>query len=556
MTKPGGKKKPTPSRTSPPKSKTTKVRPSGNRDMLLKWGPLVLLGVTALIVLVLRLRLLHIPMERDEAGFAYIGHWLLRGKSLYVDMVDNKLPGLYILYAIFTTLFGYQSLGVHLGLLLANIISALCFYLLVRDLYNRFTAGMATAFFILLMVSANVSGFAAHATQLLLPFVLAGFLFFFKGFRTDQKFMFLLAGLMLGMAFAIKQQSVVFCILAAALWWPIRLHWIKSPGHKIPIMEYILLGIGGFLPLAVIMVYFQASGRMDQLIFWTYTQPASMAATFNMTRWELFANVFPKVVKDFQLLWFLAIPGGVLVYLSGFKKTAAWFAVMMAILGLGSVVIGAAFYSHYFVLALPGVALLAAITLHYIHLKAGKTGTIISIAVAALLILIPVIRQSDYFISPNYITIHQKAYNQMFPELELIGEELSKRVKEGERIGIMGSEPSVLVAADRFGCSKHLFMYPMLSDPEKSPPLQVEYMADMKACLPEYIVWNTVSGSWTGGYESLQMFRDLMMWVEENYTTTGIAEFRLNAPSVMVWDGAVQSHQSQSDQKVYVFQRK
>ncbi len=556
MTKQAGKKKPTTSRTSPTNSKTPKIRHSGSNNMLLKWGPIALLGVTALIVFMLRLRLLHIPMERDEAGFAYIGHWLLRGKSLYVDMVDNKLPGLYLLYAIFTTLFGYQSLGVHLGLLLANIVSALCFYLLVRDLYNRFTAGLATAFFILLVVSANVSGFAAHATQLLLPFVLAGWLFFFKGVHTDKKYNFLIAGLMLGFAFAIKQQSVVFCILAAILWWPIRLYWIKITDKKLPIMEYILMGIGGFLPLVFIILYFMVTGRMDQLIFWTYTQPASMAATFNMTRWELFANVFPKVIKDFQLMWFLAIPGAVLAYMSGFKKSAAWFAVMMAVLGLGSVVIGAAFYSHYFVLALPGIALLTAIAVHYIHLKAGTTGTIISLALAALLIMVPIIRQSDYFIKPNYITIHQKIYNQMFPELELIGEELSKRVKEGERIGVMGSEPGVLVAADRFGCSKHIFMYPMLSDPEKSPPLQTEYMADMKACFPEYIVWNTVSGSWTGGYEGLQMFRDMMMWVQEHYTTTGIAEFRLNAPAVMVWDGDVQSHQSQSDQKVYVFQRK
>ncbi|MDQ3016053.1 MAG: glycosyltransferase family 39 protein [Bacteroidota bacterium] len=557
MTTSGGKKKLTSVKAGTVKStKSKSISKAPSNNVLLTWGPMALLGITVLLVLILRLRLLQIPMERDEAGFAYIGHWLLRGKSLYIDMVDNKLPGLYSLYALFTTLFGYQSIGVHLGLLLANVVSSVCLYYLIRDLYTKNIAIFASTFFALLMISANVSGFAAHATQLLMPFVMGGWLLFFKGLRTEKKYLFLLSGLLLGSAFMIKQQSVVFSILAAILWWPARLAWNKSTDKKLPILEYVLLGIGGFIPVVVTLIYFSMTNRLDQLVFWTYSQPASMAATFNLTRWQLFASSFPKILKDFQLLWLLAGAGIIISFLSGQKKIAAWFGVLMFILGLGSVVIGAAFYNHYFVLALPGVALLAAVTLNYVQEKAGNSGAIISLIGAGVLVLWPVIKQTDYYLQPNYITIHQKIYNQMFPEIEKIGEELSRRVKEGDHIGVMGSEPGVLVSADRFGCSKHIFMYPMLSDPEKSPPLQKEFEVEIKNCMPEYIIWNTVSGSWTGGYEGLQMFRDLMIWIQENYTTTGIAEFRANAPGVIVWDADVQSLQSQSDQKVYVFQRK
>ena len=69
------------------------------------WSLWALLGVSGLIFLIARLKLLAIPLERDEGSFAYIGHWIFRGKELYTDMLDSKLPGLYTYYGLFTTLF-------------------------------------------------------------------------------------------------------------------------------------------------------------------------------------------------------------------------------------------------------------------------------------------------------------------------------------------------------------------------------------------------------------------------------------------------------------------
>ncbi|MEO5905515.1 MAG: glycosyltransferase family 39 protein, partial [Saprospiraceae bacterium] len=252
----------------------------------IRWGLMALLITATLITLYTRIRLLSIPMERDEAGFAYIGHWLLHGKDLYADMVDNKLPGLYTLYALFTTLFGYNSTGVHIGLLLSNIVSGICFYFLLRELYNRFIATAGTAFFIVLMVSFNVLGFAAHATQLLMPFVLGGWLAFWKGILNAKRMLLLAAGLLLGIAFVIKQQSVVFCLLAAMIWWPLRLWWYRE--KKLPWMEYAWLAIGGLLPTATVAIYFLLTDRFDQLVFWAYTQPAGMSAAFTTPRMEMF----------------------------------------------------------------------------------------------------------------------------------------------------------------------------------------------------------------------------------------------------------------------------
>lgn len=538
------------------KKKPSLSKPS-ETGSILSSGPIILLALSTIIVLYTRIRLLAIPMERDEAGFAYIGHWMFNGNSLYVDMVDNKLPGLYLLYGLFTSIFGYHSSGVHAGLLLTTAASAICFYYLCKELFNRSVSAIATGFFIVLVTSANVGGFAAHATQLLLPFVLGGWWLFWKGIRSGRKTFFFLAGLLMGIAFIIKQQSVVFGILAALLWWPAKIWWENQDRKSLPVLEWVFLGIGGLLPVALTLGYFSITDRFDDLYFWAYTQPAKLAGSFDTSRWQLFQNIFPQVIKDFALMYVMGALGIIFIWLSGFKKSASLFGVLLAVFGFGSVMIGAAFYKHYFVLALPGIALLSAISVNWIATKTGKAALWSGVVLGLIVLLWPVIAQRDYFFNPDYAHIHQTAYSQnMFPELERIGIELGKRVAPGERIGILGSEPGVLVAADREGCSKHLFMYPLLSDPDTSPRMQQEFISDMRECLPEYVVWNIVSGSWAAGYDKLQLFEELMAWVNENYLTTGIAEFRTGEPGLIVWDGELQSYQSQSEYKVYVFKKK
>ncbi len=558
MAKPSGTKKDNLHKSGSIQGKRKKPSPPmSTLAVLMKWWPLFLLALSVIIVLQARLRLLAIPMERDEAGFAYIGHWLLKGKSLYVDIVDNKLPGLYILYGFFTTIFGYNATGVHIGLLIANAVSAVCFYMLARDLYDRYVAATATAFLLILLADPNVLGFAAHATQLLLPFVLGGFYLFWKGIRSGRKNLFLISGLLLGVAFIIKQQSIVFGVLVALLWWPLRLLWNKKEDGRLPLVEWLMLGIGGLLPVMVVVGYFKMTGRLDELLFWSVKQPSRMTATFTQSRWELFQHFLPLVTRHVIVLWIAACAGLVLIFISEFKKGYVWFAFLMTSFGMASVVIGAAFYQHYFILALPGVALLAAVTLYWISLHFGKNGVTISCVAGAILLLWPFITEREYFFCPDYNKIHQQMYSfNMFPELERIGKELARRAPAGSRIGVMGSEPEVLVAADRESCSKHLFMYPILSDPILSPPMQDEYLHDMESCLPDYIVYNSGILSWTAGYVEIQMFENLMKWINDNYTTSGIAEFRKDMPGELVWDGALNTYQSQNELKVYVFKKK
>jgi|GEM_PF-920852 len=550
------KSKPTSSASSPATRKKTSSKTTSSFYGE-KWGLFFLFGASALCFLITRFKLLAIPLERDEGSFAYISHWLWRGKELYTDMLDSKLPGLYAYYGLFTTVFGYNASGVHTGLLFANIASGICFYFLVKDIYSRYIAIIATSFLLWMLVSPNVMGFAAHATQLLMPFMLCGILFFWKGLQKNKLHWFFLAGLLIGISFTIKQQSAVFGILIALIWWPARLWWIRNEKHKIPILEWILLGVGGVLPAACVFLYFKLVGRFDLFYDWTVTQPFNLAASFAQPWYTMFFNIIPKVIDGFEGVWIAAGLGLILIFISGFKKFNSTFGFSFGIVGLASVIIGAAYYKHYFAVAIPGIALLAACTIYWISQKIGKIGPAAGIAITAILILLSIRGRADYYFNPDYAKIHFENYNKnLFPECEQIGKELKKRVPEGASIGIMGSEPEVLVAADRAGCSKYLMVYAILFDPVRSPPMQQDYIKELQECAPEYIVWNTTTGSWANGYDKLAFFEQLMQWVNANYETVGLAESRDDHPGVVLWDNELANYQSQNGYQVQVLKKK
>jgi len=522
-----------------------------------KWSPWIFLGIAGIIFLQARIQLLAIPLERDEGSFAYISHWLLRGKDLYTDMLDSKLPGLYTLYAISTTLFGYNATGVHLGLLFTNIAAGIFFFLLLREVFNQYIASISTAFLLILITAPNVNGFAAHATQLLLPFLFAGCWLFWKGIRTGNLLTFFLAGLMIGISFTIKQQTALFGILLAFFWWPLRLSWHRNTASKLPIMEWILLGAGGLIPVILTVAYFKMAGRFDEFVFWTYTQPiklsGSMADPWYVLLWRGIVGVNAK----FELVWITAFAGLILTFFSGFKTGVKWFAILFTIFCIASIALGVAFYKHYFVVVMPAVAMCTGIALYWISQKTGKAGGIIGIAAAVVLISVPLIARQEYYFKPDFAKIHQEAYRQnMFPELEKIGQELSKRIPEGGKLAILGSEPEVLVAANREGCSKHLMVYSMLIDPEHAQAMQDDYYTEITQCDADYVVFDVFSSSWAPGFENLGLHKKNMEWINSTTVLEGIAEYREGLPGIILWGDEARNYKPQSTYLVYVLKKK
>jgi hypothetical protein len=77
----------------------------------LSWGIVIL---SILFVAAIRVRLLDIPLERDEGEFAYMGQLILQGVPPYSLAYNMKLPGVYVSYALIMTVFGQTPSGIYL----------------------------------------------------------------------------------------------------------------------------------------------------------------------------------------------------------------------------------------------------------------------------------------------------------------------------------------------------------------------------------------------------------------------------------------------------------
>src|SRR5499427_8045549 len=83
----------------------------------------VLLAVVIGLIVLIRIRLLAIPLERDEGEYAYAGQLMLQSIPPYQLAYNMKFPGIYAAYALIMAVFGQTPAGIHLGVMCVNVAS-------------------------------------------------------------------------------------------------------------------------------------------------------------------------------------------------------------------------------------------------------------------------------------------------------------------------------------------------------------------------------------------------------------------------------------------------
>jgi hypothetical protein len=133
---------------------------------VLRFGWWILAVIIFGVVIAIRIRLLEIPLERDEGEYAFAGQLMLQGIPPYKLAYNMKFPGTYAAYAVIMAIFGQTTTGIHLGLLVVNAATIVLIFFLGRRLITP-AAGIAAAVsYAVLSVSPSMLGFAAHATHL------------------------------------------------------------------------------------------------------------------------------------------------------------------------------------------------------------------------------------------------------------------------------------------------------------------------------------------------------------------------------------------------------
>jgi hypothetical protein len=146
----------------------------------------VALVIAVLLPVVVRVRLLSIPLERDEGEYGYAGQLMLEGLPPYKLAFNIKLPGTYAAYAVMMGLFGQTTKGIHFGFLLVNLATLILLFLVARRLLDAEQAAIACVCYALFSLSPGVLGLQGHATHLVVLTALGGFWLLLKARESER----------------------------------------------------------------------------------------------------------------------------------------------------------------------------------------------------------------------------------------------------------------------------------------------------------------------------------------------------------------------------------
>ena len=336
----------------------------------------ILVGLTILFVIVVRVRLRELPLERDEGEYAYAGQLMLQGVPPYREAYTMKLPGTYAAYALIMAAFGQTAAGIHLGLAVVNVASIILMFLLGRRLLGEAAGVSAAVAFALLSLSPSVLGLSAHATHFVVLAALGGILLLLRACGSEvqspksnvqsprskvqsprskvqspesssfilhpSSFTFL-SGLLFGLAFLMKQHGLFFGVFGAVYLLRVRVgEWLAAAGVKTQqpglrslrertgfsfttpasragqvqiIRDLGVLVLGWLLPYGATCLVLAWAGAFHQFIFWTITYATQYASAIPLVKGpDVLRATLNAVVGPNLLFWILPWVGALVMW--------------------------------------------------------------------------------------------------------------------------------------------------------------------------------------------------------------------------------------------------
>jgi hypothetical protein len=269
---------------------------------------LVLFGAAAATTVFLAPSL--IGEGRDSGVYGYGGMVLARGGVMYVDVWDNKLPGIHFINALSFLVFGVGRWALWWGDVIVVWLAALALHWLVRAAYSlRWLAWIVSlAFLFFAHTPALIFDTDFTEVYALLPQVLA-FTFGFQFLRQPRARWTFLVGLSAAVALIIKQSTVGFApayVLAILL---------AGPSVRDSAQRWRALGatiLGGVTGLGVLAIYLLVHGVLDTAIVAGFVSPGEFhhwvgAVPFLETVEQTFTE--SKVTHVYGPLGLVLVPG-------------------------------------------------------------------------------------------------------------------------------------------------------------------------------------------------------------------------------------------------------
>jgi hypothetical protein len=520
----------------------------------------VILILVVLFTGFIRLRLLSIPLERDEGEFAYMGQLILQGIPPYLISYNMKLPGIYAAYAFIMFVFGQTVEGIHLGFLLINGATTILVFLLVKRLYESYTAIIASVSFAILSVSPSILGTSAHASHFVLLPALGGILLLLKAIDSNKLKHLFWSGILLGISFLMKQPGIFFVIFGFLYLLFSLLRLQKAPSGLMMRQGSIFL-LGAIIPFVLTCVILSRAGVLGKFWFWTFSYASEYVSEVSFS-WglKIFFHALLPVIGGFYLLWGIAGLGIIALLFEETARVHRTFVWGFLVFSFLAVCPGFYFRPHYFVFLLPVLALLIGIaigSLKRILLRSQPEFGFVSTILFLVVFSIGIAHNGAFFFGLTPVQACRTMYGlSPFPESIEIAKYIKAHTKKGDKIAVLGSEPQIYFYSDRLSATGYIYTYPLMEHQKYALRMQREMVREIERAHPNYLVFVKLISSWNVR-ESSEKY--IFSWGEkttrENFNLVGIIDVVSKTETVYRWGDEATHYAPRNEAFLCVYKR-
>ena len=493
----------------------------GSHDKILRVAWWALAVITFSLTVAIRIRLLGIPLERDEGEYAYAGQLILQGIPPYKLAYNMKFPGTYAAYAVIMSIFGQTITGIHLGLLLVNAATIALIFFLGRRLVNTAAGLVAAASYAVLSVSLGVQGFAAHATHFVMLPALGGMLLLLDHSGRQAFGRLFASGLLFGVGLLMKQPAVFFVLFGAIY---LGCRDIRRLGLNAAVRNNLILDTGAILPFGLTCLLLWHAGVFGKFWFWTIDYAHQYGSLVPLSAgMRVFTKMAPEVIgSSGWTLWTLA-GVALITYVWRIRSSPERvFLIGLFLVSVAAVCAGLFFRPHYFVLLLPAISLLVGVLIadmeRLLNTRSYAARTL-PLLLAAAAIGLPMVGERSFLLGRPVDSIPRYVYGESpFVESIPIAKYIREHSSPEDTIAVLGSEPQIYFYSHRHSATGYIYTYGLMEPQKYARQMQQEMIHEIEEARPKYLVSVVIDDSWSfWGKSDRYIFNWANEYTAQNY---------------------------------------
>lgn len=527
------------------------------------------LGIVLLGVAAIRVRLLDIPLDRDEGEYAYFGQLLLEGVPPYAAAYNLKAPGIYVAYSLILALLGQTTAGIHVGLIVVTSLATVLMFVLARSLAGSAAGLVAAAFYATQALNPKILGFAAYAEHFVLLFVIAGSIVLRPLAPGRPPLRLVAGGVLFGLAFLMKQSAAAF-VLGGALYLvlstadDVAASDGASLGDDRPTawrerLRAVALFVGGAVaPLLLVCLWLLLAGTLGAFLFWAFAYGSTYSAPLSASVGNL-GGRFVAVAPSSSVTLTLAVIG-LVALLRDRLRARKTFVLLLAAASCAGFAAGLYFRPQYCLLLIAPLAIMAAVGVDALgrliprEPRGLRTAVPVILVIAALAQPLYASRDVLFQLGPDQISRLIYGRNP-FPESVPIARYIREHTQSGDRVAVVGSEPQIYFYAGRRSATGYIYTYPLMELQPYATGMQQAMIREIESADPRYVVFVRAVGSWLVREDSDKTIFGWFEQYQQNLKRVGVIDIPSRQETVYRWGDDAATYAPRSDVWLMIFER-